>query len=85
MYTNGKSHRFPALVLAAGLTTAVVFGLSALSHSQLGTLSPDSRLDGTISAVSVPDASTEPLRIDVVAHRTEEGIALNHAAQCDHS
>ena len=84
MYTIGNNHRFPALVLAAGLTTAVVFGLSALSHSQLGGLSPDSRLGGTMSLVSVPDATIAPLRIDVVATRTEDGES-DSAANCDHS
>ncbi len=85
MYTTENSHRFPALVLAATLTTAVVFGLSALAHSQLGALSPDSRLDETISAIAVPEASSVPLCIDVVASRTEEGVALNSVAECDHS
>lgn len=84
MYTIGNNHRFPALVLAAGLTTAVVFGLSALSHSQLGGLSPDNRLDGTMSVVSVPDASIAPLRVDVVATRDEDGGESQSAANCDH-
>jgi hypothetical protein len=40
MYMNESSHRFPALVLAAGLTTAVVIGLSALAQSRATMAAP---------------------------------------------
>lgn len=86
MYTIGNSHRFPALVLAAGFAGAVVLGLSALSHNRLGAPSPESRSAGTIATVSMRDESIAPLRIDVVVSRPEgEDVALNSAAECDHS
>jgi len=71
MYTNANTHRFPALVLALGLTTAVVVGLSSLAHSRLGTVSPDSRLVGVESPASaLSQASTAPQRTDVLIARS---------------
>ena len=71
MYRNDTSHRFPALLLAACLTTSLLIGLSALAHSRLGSVSPDSRLVGVTSASRwvVSESSVAPLRIDVVAAR----------------
>ena len=74
MYTNANTHRFPALVLAAGLTIAVMMGLSALAQSRGGVTSPDIRqgIAGTLPLpqAAVADASTTPLQINVVAYRS---------------
>ena len=53
MYMNENSHRFPALVMAAGLTTAVIIGLSALAHSTVA-IAPGARqvISTTVSAIS---------------------------------
>jgi hypothetical protein len=70
MYTNDNSHRFPALLMAACLTASVVIGLSALAHSRLGTVSPDSRLMAATPVASrliVSDTSVVPFHIEVVA------------------
>lgn len=74
MYTTDNSHRFPALVLAAGLTTAVVLGLSALAQSGIATSAPKAR-QVVATTPSVPQAVVAaawvaPLRIDVVATRS---------------
>jgi hypothetical protein len=73
MYMNENSHRFPAVVMAAALTTAVIIGLSALAQSR-GATAPDAR-QVISTAVSVPqaavvDASIAPYRINVVATRS---------------
>lgn len=73
MYMNENSHRFPALLLAACLTASVVIGLSALAHSRLGTVSPDSRLVGVTPAsrLVVSESFVAPMRIDVAAARAQ--------------
>jgi len=73
MYTNQNNHRFPALVLAAGLTTAVIIGLSALAQSGFATAVDSGQLIATSrsapqAAVASPLAA--PLRITVVATRS---------------
>ncbi len=73
MYMNENSHRFPALVMAAGLTTAVVIGLSALAQSTVA-ITPGAR-QVISTAVGVPqaavvEASTVPFRVNVVATRS---------------
>lgn len=73
MYMNENSHRFPALVMAAGLTTAVIIGLSALAQSTVAIM-PDTR-QVISTTVSVPqaaalDASIAPFRVNVVATRS---------------
>jgi hypothetical protein len=74
MYTKTKTHRFPALVLAAGLTIAVMMGLSALAQSRGGMTSPDIQqgVAGTLSVTQaeLSEAPSSPLRIDVVAYRS---------------
>ena len=73
MYMNETSHRFPALVLAAGLTTAVVIGLSALAQSRATMAAPVAQVVATkpsISQVAVEEADLALLRIDVVATRS---------------
>jgi hypothetical protein len=74
MYKSETTHRFPALVLAAGLTTAVVIGLSALAQSQSGMTAPDNRQLVTTTPPAgktvVSDARVAPLRIDVIAYRS---------------
>jgi hypothetical protein len=55
MYMNDNSHRFPALVLAAGLTTAVVLGLSALAQSGITTSASKAR-QVVAAKPSVPQA-----------------------------
>jgi hypothetical protein len=74
MYTKANTHRFPALVLAAGLTIAVMMGLAALAQSRGGMNSPDIQqgVAGTlfVTQAAVPEASATPLRIDVVAYRS---------------
>jgi hypothetical protein len=70
MYMNENSHRLPALVLAAGLTTAVVIGLSALAQSRSTLAAPVSQVVATkpsVSQVAVEQADVARLRIDVVA------------------
>jgi len=73
MYMNENSHRFPALVMAAGLTTAVIIGLSALAQSSVA-IAPDARqvISTTVSApeASVVEASVAPFRVNVVATRS---------------
>ena len=73
MYMNENSHRFPALVLAAGLTTAVVIGLSALAQSRATMAAPVAQVVATkpsLSQVGVEEADVARLRIDVVATRS---------------
>ena len=73
MYMNENSHRFPALVMAAGLTTAVVIGLSALAQSRVA-IAPDARqfISTTVSApqAAAVEASIAPFRVNVVATRS---------------
>ena len=73
MYMNENSHRFPALVMAAGLTTVVVIGLSALAQSKVA-ITPGARqvISTTVSVpqAAVVEASTAPFRINVVATRS---------------
>jgi len=73
MYMNENSHRFPALVMAAGLTTAVVIGLSALAQSTVA-ITPGARqvISTTVSVpqAAVVEASTAPFRVNVVATRS---------------
>jgi histidine ammonia-lyase len=78
MVMNDKSHRLPALVLAAGFTTAVVIGLSALAQSRVTMAAPDTR-QVVATTPSVPqivavEALVAPLRIDVVATRLHTGL-----------
>jgi hypothetical protein len=73
MYINENSHRFPALVPAAGLTTAVVIGLSALAQSRATLAAPVAQVVATkpsVSQVAVEQAGVARLRIDVVAARS---------------
>jgi hypothetical protein len=73
MYMNENSHRFPALVLAAGLTTAVVIGLSTLAQSRSIMAAPVAQVVATkpsVSQVAVEEADVARLRIDVVATRS---------------
>jgi hypothetical protein len=73
MYMNENSHRFPALVLAAGLTTAVVIGLSALAQNRATMAAPVAQIIGTkpaVSEVAVGEADVARLRVDVVATRS---------------
>jgi hypothetical protein len=73
MYMNESSHRFPALVLAAGLTTAVVIGLSTLAQSRAIMAAPVAQVVATkpsVSQVGVEEADVARLRIDVVATRS---------------
>ena len=73
MYMNENSHRFPALVLAAGLTTAVVIGLSTLAQSRAIMAAPVAQVVATkpsVSQVAVEQADVARLRIDVVATRS---------------
>jgi hypothetical protein len=73
MYMNENSHRFPALVLAAGLTTAVVIGLSTLAQSRAIMAAPVAQVVATkpsVSQVGVEEADVARLRIDVVATRS---------------
>ena len=73
MYTNENSHRFPALVMAAGLTTAVIIGLSALAQSTVA-ITPDARqvISTTVSVprAAVVEASIAPFQVNVVATRS---------------
>ena len=73
MYMNENNHRFPALVLAAGLTTAVVIGLSALAQSRATMAAPVAQIVATkpsVSQVAVEERDVARLRIDVVAARS---------------
>ena len=73
MYMNENSHRFPALVLAAGLTTAVVIGLSALAQSRATMAAPVSQVVATkasVAQVAVGEADVARLRIDLFATRS---------------
>ena len=73
MYMNENSHRFPALVMAAGFTTAVIIGLSALAQSTVAT-APSARqvISTTVSVpqAAVAEASIAPFRVNVVATRS---------------
>jgi hypothetical protein len=73
MYMNENSHRFPAVVMAAALTTAVIIGLSALARSTVA-ISPGARqvISTTVSApqAAVVEASSTPFRVNVVATRS---------------
>jgi hypothetical protein len=72
MYMNENSHRFPALVMAAGLTTAVVIGLSALAQSTVAITPARQVISTTVSVpqAAVADASIAPFRVNVVATRS---------------
>ena len=73
MYMNENSHRFPALVLAAALTSAVVIGLSALAQSRSTLAAPVAQIVATKPSASqgaVEQADVARLRIDVVATRS---------------
>jgi hypothetical protein len=73
MYMHENSHRFPALVLAAGLTTAVVIGLSALAQGRATMAEPVAQVVATkpsVSQVAVEQADVARLRIEVVATRS---------------
>jgi hypothetical protein len=73
MYMNENSHRFPALVLAAGLTTAVVIGLSALAQSRAIMVAPVAQIVAakpSVSRVAVEERDVARLRIEVVATRS---------------
>ena len=73
MYMNENNHRFPALVLAAGLTTSVVIGLSALAQSRASMAAPVAQIVATkpsVSQVAVGERDVARLRIDVVATRS---------------
>ena len=73
MYMNENNHRFPALVLAAGLTTAVVIGLSALAQSRATMAAPVAQIVAakpSVSPVAVEERDVARLRIDVVATRS---------------
>ena len=73
MYMNESNHRFPALVLAAGFTTAVVIGLSALAQSRATMAAPVAQVVATkpsVSQVAVEEADVARLRIHVVATRS---------------
>jgi len=73
MYMNENNHRFPALVLAAGLTTALVIGLSALAQSRASMAAPVAQIVATkpsVSQVAVEERDVARLRIDVVATRS---------------
>jgi hypothetical protein len=84
MYTNDRSHRFPALVLAAGLTTAVVIGLSALAQHRVILAAPETRqvaaTTRSASQAAIAQGSTAPLRIDVVATCPHSSTALQTVA-----
>lgn len=73
MYMNENSHRFPAVVMAAALTTAVIIGLSALAQSTVA-ITPGARqvISTTVSApqAAVAEASIAPFRVNVVATRS---------------
>ena len=73
MYMNESTHRFPALVMAAGLTTAVIIGLSALAQSTVA-ITPGARqvISTTVSVpqAAVVEASTAPFRVNVIATRS---------------
>ena len=73
MYMNENNHRFPALVLAAGLTTAVVIGLSALAQSRASMAAPVAQIVATkpsVSQVAVEERDVARVRIEVVATRS---------------
>lgn len=71
MYTSENTHRFPALVLAATLTTAVMLGLSALAQSYAGAAPADARQLVTAAPSGQPMvAEAASLRIKVVASRS---------------
>ena len=73
MYMNENNHRFPALVLAAGLTTSVVIGLSALAQSRASMAAPVAQIVGkkpSVSQVAVEERDVARLRIEVVATRS---------------
>lgn len=73
MYTNENNHRFPALVLAAGLTTAVIIGLSALAQSGFATALDNRQLVATTRSApqaAIADPSAARLKVNVVATRS---------------
>ena len=73
MYMNENNHRFPALVLAAGLTTAVVIGLSALAQSRASMAAPVAQIVAkkpSVSQVAVEERDVARVRIEVVATRS---------------
>ena len=73
MYMNENNHRFPALVLAAGLTTSVVIGLSALAQSRASMAAPVAQIVAkkpSVSQVAVEERDVARLRIEVVATRS---------------
>jgi hypothetical protein len=71
MYTTENTHRFPALVLAATFTTALMIGLSALAQSYAGATPADARqLVATAPSGQPLVAEAAPLRIKVVASRS---------------
>ncbi len=69
MYTSENTHRFPALILAATFTTAVMIGLSALAQSYAAAAPADAR-QLVAAAPSPVVAEAAPLRIKVVASRS---------------
>ena len=72
MYINDNMHRFPALVLALGLTTAVVTGLSALAQSKPATVAdaPQMVAIERPAPQALADAVVAPLRVRVVGTRS---------------
>ena len=73
MYTSDNHHRFPALVLAATLTTAVIIGLSALAQGSVA-MARDARqvVATTRSApqAAVVETSIARLQVNVVGTRS---------------
>jgi hypothetical protein len=82
MYKSENTHRFPALVLAAGFTTAVIIGLSALAQSQAGMTSHHRQMAAmpSMTQTVATEAITAPLRIDVIGYRSEAGAEFQAAA-----
>jgi len=72
MYKSETTHRFPALVLAAGFTAAVVIGLSALAQTQSGMTARGARelVNTTPSVTRVVASDVAPMRVDVIAYRS---------------
>jgi hypothetical protein len=75
MYKSENTHKFPALVLAAGFTTAVVIGLSALAQSHAGMTATDTR-----QLIATTPSMIAPFRIDVIATRPQAGVELQAVA-----
>jgi hypothetical protein len=82
MYKSENTHRFPALVLAASFTTAVIIGLSALAQSQAGMKAYSRQLVAapSVSQTVATEAIVAPLRIDVIGYRSEAGAEFQAAA-----